>query len=980
MPKSLPRSIGLATLAACLGLAAAGPSSAIDFLDGRVQVHGYGEMQLRTISDGYRRDGFYLSQWANVLNIETDLDLFPNGIGPFSSVSGYVRLEARYDCVWTKVCGLAPNYVYFGDRATRAPAANWANGKATGFVGALDYKKPERIQDDNNHLIHFFDIPPLRDLTALAGNTDAIEATFAPTGNPFFTTKLMHGSQDFELAVLGPWRPESKIVAVGSLASVSDPTFPDLPFRPLIPDVKTEPGGAQGLYIPSAAMRERRDAFGPFDQNFSQDQLAWNHGASQEQTRELKEAYLDLEMLDGRLWFRVGKQTIIWGKTELFRGTDTFNPQDFGLSSLPSLEESRIALWAVRGVYSFYDVGPLEDVRLEVAANFDRFQPADFGKCGEPYAVWLVCLKTAGLFAHGTLGVGLAGETRPPDPWKDARGLEFGERVEFRWDRFSFALTDFWGYSDFPIAKNFYTYQRSVDVNTGRPLDVKGNVLDPATDPNIRQHVLAGETLNRQFYDVLCSATKGLATAIFPALQNACLLDLLNDPTPITLGLTPATVFAEIITGNATGNFLLGQVATGGGMFPPPAGGLPPLVELNKDGNDGPGAGFFGPNSLAAYLTVQQQALLGCGAYYGTRCDIEGADLFNTEASVLLQAFPFFEKGGPVATRFANGKLVVLPGARSIDNPLYDPRIDGCVAPGIDGLAPAGFCSGAHDLLSLGFKSEMAALSSNALSLVATLGSVGGKDPKCVPTNPATCLFVQGLFSATGVKRPEIRSGGNGRFGRRDFIWQGGSEIQLQYQKRNVLGFAADWAEDVTKTNWSTEFTWSSAEAYADEMDPRGYSAHDTFGLTVSVDRPTFINFLNANRTFLFNAQVFFRWIDGYSGRGRFDVNGPLNVLGTFTIVTGYFQDRLQPALTLVYDYYSASGGLLPSVQYRFTENFSATLGMAMFWGNPDHRRLPVNEPILLNQGGDFRARDNYQILSALAERDEISLVLRYTF
>jgi hypothetical protein len=176
------------------------------------------------------------------------------------------------------------------------------------------------------------------------------------------------------------------------------------------------------------------------------------------------------------------------------------------------------------------------------------------------------------------------------------------------------------------------------------------------------------------------------------------------------------------------------------------------------------------------------------------------------------------------------------------------------------------------------------------------------------------------------------------------------------------------------------EFTWSSAEAYTDEMDNRGYSAHDTFGLTVSVDRPTFINFLNANRTFLFNAQVFFRWIDGYTRRGRFDVNGPLNVLGTFTIVTGYFQDRLQPAMTLVYDYYSASGGLLPSVSYRFTENFSATVALSAFWGSPQYRRLPVNAPVLLNQGGDFRSRDNYQILSALAERDEVSLVLRYTF
>ena len=52
-------------------------------------------------------------------------------------------------------------------------------------------------------------------------------------------------------------------------------------------------------------------------------------------------------MFDSRLWVRVGYQTIVWGKTELFRNQDQFNPQDLALASLPELEESRISLWAV---------------------------------------------------------------------------------------------------------------------------------------------------------------------------------------------------------------------------------------------------------------------------------------------------------------------------------------------------------------------------------------------------------------------------------------------------------------------------------------------------------------------------------------------------------------------------------------------------------------------------------------------------------
>ena len=37
--------------------------------------------------------------------------------------------------------------------------------------------------------------------------------------------------------------------------------------------------------------------------------------------------------------------------------------------------------------------------------------------------------------------------------------------------------------------------------------------------------------------------------------------------------------------------------------------------------------------------------------------------------------------------------------------------------------------------------------------------------------------------------------------------------------------------------------------------------------------------------------------------------------------------------MTWVYDVQSNSGAALPKIQYRFTESFSATFGIALFWG-----------------------------------------------
>jgi hypothetical protein len=113
-------------------------------------------------------------------------------------------------------------------------------------------------------------------------------------------------------------------------------------------------------------------------------------------------------------------------------------------------------------------------VRLELAANFDHVTAADLGACGEPFTPDIVCALTLGFEFHGLTGIGIAGVERPPNPWDDIKGLEFGGRIEFRWDRFSVAIADFYGYNDFPHPDPIYFYDRNVDTVSGRPLVAEG--------------------------------------------------------------------------------------------------------------------------------------------------------------------------------------------------------------------------------------------------------------------------------------------------------------------------------------------------------------------------------------------------------------------------------------------------------------------------------------------------------------------------
>jgi hypothetical protein len=58
---------------------------------------------------------------------------------------------------------------------------------------------------------------------------------------------------------------------------------------------------------------------------------------------ELREFYLDADW--GGLYWRLGKQQIVWGQADGLRVLDVINPQEFREFILPEFEDSRIPLW-----------------------------------------------------------------------------------------------------------------------------------------------------------------------------------------------------------------------------------------------------------------------------------------------------------------------------------------------------------------------------------------------------------------------------------------------------------------------------------------------------------------------------------------------------------------------------------------------------------------------------------------------------------
>jgi len=1227
---------------------------------------------------------------------------------------------------------------------------------------------------------------------------------------------------------------------------------------------------ARGNFIPSKGLQDLMESgrLGGFPFNFSQSERAWNRGYAQNDEKELKEAYLDIELMDSRLWLRVGKQSIVWGKTELFRTTDQFNPQDLALASLPSLEESRINLWAFRAVYSLYEVGPLSDVRVELAFNFDDFQASDFGACGEAFTPNIVCQLTLGSFVHGMTGVGIAGIVAPPYRWYDPRGWEVGGRIEWRWDRFSFALTDFWGYNDLPTIEFISQFERNVDPFSGRPrrvghygrcdsdqqdvittrrsptLDVNNNdaqgfidaiiadgsggpgapsILSQYESGNVQESCLRPGPTHREFFLADLPRDQDLSDLVGSALDLKELREIPGVVNPIGQRLPVNNSYRAFIQGNAldehhanlnfftwicssTVGFLtldpnscaqtvFGSTRDVGGVGPIAlligalVGGQPgknnlltfqtgntsdflpvsiPVVTLQEFGSDpnDPAtaarrelenyncfdpqhqAEDFDPDNigptktnnigcgqaegkLSKSFTPEQEALLGCGPFFGTNCDFSGIDLLNTEASAMFQSFvgiegtlkaldifqkdleqagrgeievsfrtdgwiPFLQRemngdgtgflidevapllqpgtvrwrragiDTPVCTtaqlggntRTVGGRLVKapdrLPGCRGLrdlasgdgtESPqkivrdyvlasgdfaaapftetrdfkaveddagyyldenffFFHPYVDPATAEDPDNRYPGILCSpdassicagslagfedrpeyhnqwdagydinvdgspfklrlrsltsavklrlpgqistdpadreratpncptcptlqidfasatasqlgSGHPFTGDVFTSEIAGFSYNFMNLLVTFdenfqliidtitsgptgnsavlpreigesftlpwykngppfGEIQGNchedirsnapaqinrdaenlvicgaerrrfavhyafsgdewgthDPDetfvdpwltsqqggsfeltyeyvenrfvgmeilesdstegsgqfikagkhCSFVTPQNCEIVQNIFAIAGVQNRSLKAGGNGEFGRRTFLWHSGGEVIAKFDRRNVLGMAVDFAEDYTKSNWGMEFTWVEGVRVSDYEEWDGLTTVDDLNLTISMDRPTFINFLNPNHTFFLNTQWFFQYRDGY--KKSMPANGPINVLGLVFIQTGYFQDRLLPALIGVYDFMSRSGAALPQVTFRYTENFSVVVGANIFMGREQLHEMPLAGigPVS-NQRGKYAYKVGVENgISLVRDRDEVFLRLRYTF
>ncbi|MFP6625032.1 MAG: hypothetical protein VCC20_16245, partial [Myxococcota bacterium] len=117
---SATRLVSRSVAVLALGLLVSSQATAFEAFDGKLQAHGFYEMQLRTMNEDYSED-WDVTQWYHVFNLEVEFDLVDDTIGILDLLSAYVRAEVRYDCIYSRGCGMFRSMNTYGDRSKSLP-------------------------------------------------------------------------------------------------------------------------------------------------------------------------------------------------------------------------------------------------------------------------------------------------------------------------------------------------------------------------------------------------------------------------------------------------------------------------------------------------------------------------------------------------------------------------------------------------------------------------------------------------------------------------------------------------------------------------------------------------------------------------------------------------------------------------------------------------------------------------------------------
>ncbi|WP_373717534.1 DUF1302 family protein [Roseateles sp.] len=156
--------------------------------------------------------------------------------------------------------------------------------------------------------------------------------------------------------------------------------------------------------------------------------------------------------------------------------------------------------------------------------------------------------------------------------------------------------------------------------------------------------------------------------------------------------------------------------------------------------------------------------------------------------------------------------------------------------------------------------------------------------------------------------------------------------FDVAYPRVNMIGGSLDLQWEAAKATVRVEGALTQGEEFANTARPELYSKNKVWRSVIGFDRPTFIPFINPNRTTLISAQLFYQHI--FDHEQRQDALGTVgmpdwkdNVTATLLIKAFLANDRVSPQLITAYDVRARALVMSPQIDWLVSNKFKLSLG-----------------------------------------------------
>ncbi len=268
---------------------------------------------------------------------QLELTKFFNPVGPFSEIILNTHLRATYDAVYDL------NSSKWGKNSGGSVSFQSEGGPDVGLAGMVPWG---------------------------AGANPFVSPVVLPGTNPFVSGTSPHLNGFFTGT-----NPNEGLRILGSESFTSTGGIPGF-------------GGVQLAFPTRPCDIDSRGCI-PGYMNKSKNDLRFQEFNSNQDW--LREIYIDATIPLGNghnLDFRIGRQQLVWGRTDLFRVLDQVNPIDFSIQNIyEEFQDSRIPMGIFSTEYRMGATGAFDDLNFQFIWKFEKFRPHNLGQGGQPYSI-----------------------------------------------------------------------------------------------------------------------------------------------------------------------------------------------------------------------------------------------------------------------------------------------------------------------------------------------------------------------------------------------------------------------------------------------------------------------------------------------------------------------------------------------------------------------------------------------------------------